>query len=125
MNLIKSWPIPIQTVSEGNQREHWHKAASRHTEQRYLVRLFLRHQIDIFQNQKITVKLIRISSRKLDSHDNLPMAFKYIVDAIADLLNPGKASGRSDDSDLIKWEYGQEKGEPKEKSIRVEIYKEI
>jgi hypothetical protein len=77
-------------------------------------------EISIYKDIPLTIKLTRISSRKLDVHDNLPMSFKYVVDAIANLLNPGKSSGRADDSEKLKWEYGHEKGES---GIRVEIYK--
>jgi hypothetical protein len=52
------------------------------------------------------------------------MAFKYIVDAIADLLNPGLEAGRADDSKHLKWEYGQEKGMNGFKGMRVELYGE-
>jgi hypothetical protein len=119
MNLLKSWTVPIETVSEGNLFEHWHKSAKRHKKQKNLVNIYLK-ELSAFKDRKIIVKLIRISPRTLDKHDNLPMAFKFVVDAIADLLNPGKKAGRADDSDLITWEYGQEKGKPK--GIRVEIY---
>jgi len=120
--MINSWALPIETVSEGNQREHWHKAARRHTKQKDLINLFLKKDLPLYINKKITVKLIRISPRMLDEHDNLRFSFKWIVDAVANLLNPGLKAGRADDSDLITWEYDQEKGKPKEKAIRIEIY---
>jgi len=119
--LIKSWTLPIETVSEGNLFENYHKANGRHRKQKKDIKDNL-SEISSFKDQKITVKLIRISPRSLDKHDNLPMAFKFIVDAIADLLNPGKKAGRADDSELITWKYDQEKGKPKEKGIRVEVY---
>ncbi len=121
MNLIKSWTLPIQTVSEGNLFEHWHKAAKRHTQQKMLIKLYLK-EISAFKDKKITVKLTRISPRRLDSHDNLPMAFKFVGDAISELIYPGLKAGRADDSDLIDWSYAQEKGRPKEKAMRVEVY---
>lgn len=121
MTLFKSWTLPIETVSEGNLFEHWHKATKRHTQQKMLIKLYLK-EVSAFKDKKIAIKLIRISPRKLDTHDNLPMAFKFIVDAIADLISPGLKAGRADDSTLIDWKYDQEKGKPKQKSIRVEIY---
>lgn len=69
-----------------------------------------------------TITLTRVSPGKLDSHDGLGMAFKAIVDGIADVL-VGKAvtitrNGRKvtvirgDDSDpRITWQYRQERGE--------------
>lgn len=152
MILIKSWTLPIETVSEGNLFEHWTKASARHKKQKNLIKLYLK-EISTFKDKKITVKLIRISPRKLDADENLRMAFKWIKDQISELIYPEKTivdpkaidrtiqknielakegkklkrvvrcvSGRADDTHLIKWEYDQEKGKPKEKAIRVEIY---
>jgi len=77
----------------------------------------------LYRDMSLTIKLIRISPRKLDEDDNLPTAFKWVKDAIADILIPGKAAGRADDSPLFKWKYDQEKGKVREKAIRVEVYK--
>lgn len=121
MGLIKSYTLPIVTVSEGNAHEHWRVSHARHKKQKQLVNHYL-SELSVYKGKAITVKLIRISSGKLDAHDNLRMSQKFVVDAIADILNPGKAAGRADDTDLIQWEYDQEKGKPKEKGIRVEIY---
>jgi hypothetical protein len=69
-----------------------------------------------------TITLTRVSPGKLDTHDGLGMAFKAIVDGIADVL-VGKAvtitrNGRKvtvvrgDDSDpRLTWQYRQERGE--------------
>jgi len=78
-----------------------------------------------------TVKMVRLSSRRLDS-DNLQMAFKWIRDQLGECLIPedrkfyidkkGKMrelKGRCDDNPMIKWEYDQEKS--KEPGIRIEI----
>jgi len=119
LSLIKKWSLPVNTVSEGNSSEHWSKSRKRHKTQAYWIQYYLK-EIHIYKNQPILVKLIRISSRKLDSHDNLPMAFKWIVDSIASIINPGLKAGRSDDSNLIEWKYDQEKGK---KGIRIELYK--
>ena len=60
----------------------------------------------------------RLSPRELDD-DNLPSAFKYIRDALSNLLIPGLAPGRADNDKRIKWEYHQEIS-PK-RAIRVQI----
>lgn len=109
------------TVTEANTFENYYISNKRHKQQKRDVNLYFRN-INVYKNVPIVIKLIRISPRKLDSHDNLPMAFKYVVDAIADLVNPGKAAGRADDSKLIQWEFDQEKGKPKERGVRVEVY---
>jgi len=54
------------------------------------------------------IVLTRVSPRSLDT-DNLPCAFKWIRDAIADLIIPGLAPGRADGDELIEWVYEQEK----------------
>lgn len=119
MRLIRSWEIPIHTISEANRAEHWSKGFKRHRQQKNLIRCFM-SDLALYRDFPYTVKLIRLSRRKLDEHDNLPMAFKYIVDQIADLMFPGQKAGKADDTDLIEWNYAQEKGK---KSTRIELYK--
>jgi len=120
--LLISWTIDnFVTTSEGNSREHWHKSAKRHNLQKDQVNIYLK-DLKIYKYEYITIKLVRISPRKLDIHDNLPMAFKYVVDAIADLMYPGKAAERADNTDLIEWKFDQEKGKPKQTGMRVEVY---
>lgn len=121
MILIESKTLEIHVVSEGNTHEYWRKSHNRHKSQKFLISKGLPF-ISFYKNIPITIKLIRLSSRKLDEHDNLSFAFKYIVDAIASLIYPGQQAGRADDTDLIKWKYGQEKGKDGFKGIRIEIY---
>ena len=76
--------------------------------------------------------MVRLSSRVLDASDNLPMAFKWIKDEIADCISPEPKKwyldskgnmrtlkGRSDDHPDMKWEYGQEKS--RIPGVRIEI----
>lgn len=119
--LLISFNAPIETVSEANSSEHRMISYRRHKKQKKNVGYYM-SQLSLYRDMPLTIKLIRISTRKLDAHDNLTTAFKYVVDAIADILNPGKAAGRADDSPLFKWEYDQEKGTEKKSSIRVEVY---
>ncbi len=67
-----------------------------------------------------SVRLTRIAPRNLND-DNLAYAFKHVRDVLADLIRPGYAFGRADDTDQIKWEYAQEKGQPKQYGIKIEI----
>jgi hypothetical protein len=67
------------------------------------------------------VRLTRIAPRNLND-DNLAYAFKHCRDVIADLIRPGYAFGRADDTDQIKWEYAQEKGQPKQYGIKIEVF---
>ena len=124
MILLKSYSIPIEIVNEASgtySNQHWRAKSSRHKQQKAIVKITLR-ELFIYANKAITVRLIRISSRMLDCEDNLPYAFKWVKDSIADVLKPGLRPGMADGSKLIKWEYAQEKGKPKEKAMRVEIY---
>lgn len=150
MNLLKSWTLPLETVSEGNLHEHYFKANTRHKRQKKFIKDKL-SEISIYANTPIIIKFIRISPRFLDADENLRMAFKWIKDQISELIYPEKTivdpesikraqeknielikdgktpkriirkiSGRADDTAMIKWDYGQEKGKPK--GIRVEVY---
>lgn len=112
--------IPIKTVSEANRQEHWTKSNARHSTQKLAVKSFLNADAPNIQ-LPCTIKLTRISPRQLDSHENLPMSFKWIVDAIAEYIHPNMAAGRADDDKRIKWEYSQEKGAPKEYAIRIQV----
>ena len=119
INIVKFWNLPIKVVSEANISEHWTKAHKRHKMQKKAIRYFMA-DISLYRDMPITIKLIRISPRKLDEKDNLPMSFKYVADAISDLIYPGLQPGRADDNDLMQWKYAQEKGPG---SIRIELYK--
>ena len=124
--------IPILTVSEANCSEHWTAKNKRHQKQKLMVKgHLLRNGTSI--PLPCHVKLTRVSPRTLDIGDNLPSAFKWIKDAIADHINPErtigiskktgrkvKIAGRSDDDERITWEYDQEKGKPQ--SIKIDIF---
>ncbi len=114
--------IPIKTVSESNRgSEHWTTKHKRHKKQKKGIGFVLNPLKP--PELPFTIKLIRIAPRKLDEGDNLPSSFKWIRDAIADWITPNLQAGRADDNELIKWEYGQEKGLPKDYAIRIEIEK--
>lgn len=113
--------LPIPTVSEANCSEHWIKKAKRHEAQQMWVMTWWKNnkpEIDL----PCVVTLIRLSSRSLDSSDNLPCAFKWIKDEIAtQIVDPNRKlqAGRADDDQRITWQYKQEKS--KIKAIRIEI----
>lgn len=119
MNKIISLHLPIKTVSEANCSEHWSKKHKRHKSQKKLVWWAFKslEKIDLLPCH---VKLTRISSKFLDTGDNLPCSMKYIRDAIAEVLTGIKIAGRADDDKRITWEYDQEKGSLQ--AIRVEIF---
>jgi len=115
---IISWELPLKTVSEANSSEHWSKKAKRHRVQAFFVRMAF-HTLKSPISLPCCVKMTRLGGRGLDAKDNLPMAFKYVADAIADQLIPGLRPGMADDDPRITWEYAQEKA--KKQGIRIEI----
>ena len=113
--------VPIRTVSEANKKEHWTVSSKRHRMQKQHTRLFLQAYA---KNVRLpcTIKFTRIAPRPLDAHENLPMAFKYIVDTVADFLIPGKPAGHADSDPRLKFLYDQEKGDAKEYKIKITFY---
>lgn len=98
--------IPIRTVSEANSSDHWTVKAKRHKNQHLAIASAL--SIVISQvSLPVRITLTRYAPRKLDVNDNLPMSFKYIFDKICDMLRPGHAAGRADDTDQITVVYNQ------------------
>lgn len=93
--------VPIKTVSEANQREHWAVKHKRKLAQQEAVTVVMQNYL---RRQKVslpcTVKFTRIGPRKLDT-DNLAGAFKAIRDAVARRL------GVDDGDDRVTWEYDQ------------------
>ena len=93
--------LPIKTVSTLNTREHFRVAAKRKALHRAIVK---RHMASIPRpSLPVVVCLTRHSSGTLDAHDNLPSAFKHIVDELADWLGIDDADPR------VRWTYEQEK----------------
>lgn len=113
--------LSIKTVSEANKHEHWRVGKKRHDAQKLYIRSFLHYYAKSIR-LPCTIKLTRIAPRKLDSHDNLPMSFKYIVDEIAKFLFPEDAAGQADNRPELKFIYDQEKGEPKEYKVKITFY---
>jgi hypothetical protein len=107
--------LPIKTVSVANKREHWATRASRAKRHRGQVWAEMRYhfgQPNFLSN--VRVKLVRIAPRQLDD-DNLRSAFKSARDGIADWL-------KIDDGDpRVTWDYGQERGKPREYAVRIEV----
>lgn len=79
--------LALKTVSESNCNQHWRVKAKRHANQKLVVKSECQAVLH-GGLLPCTVKLTRIG-RKLDD-DNLRGAMKYVRDAIAELLVPGK-----------------------------------
>lgn len=120
MKTVWNWHSNFETANEANSSENRFVKSERHKMQKKKIKAILlkeRPPITIPCN----VVLTRIAPRCLDEHDNLRMCFKWIADAIAEYLVPGKAVGRADDCKEIGWAYKQEKGGIREYAIRIEI----
>jgi hypothetical protein len=93
--------LPIKTVSTLNTREHFRVAAKRKALQRAQTRRVV-EKLPTPQTPAI-VCLTRHSAGSLDAHDNLPSAFKHIVDELADWMGVDDGDGR------VQWRYEQER----------------
>jgi hypothetical protein len=112
--------LPIKVYNEANGSDHWTKRAARRKSQKQAIKLLCSSCIDP-SLLPCVIKLTRISPRKLDNAENLPYAFKGIIDAIAELLIPGKAIGRADGDPRMKFEFDQAKGYKYECAMEIEI----
>lgn len=104
--------VPLRTRSMANARLHWAAKAKIVKAEREAVAMHCRGLGP--EQVPCTVTLTRIAPRQLDD-DNLRSALKAVRDEVARLL-------KVDDRDKrVVWEYGQEKGEPKEYAVIVEV----
>lgn len=118
--------VPIQTYSEQNLNEHWSKKAKRHRNQQNIIHIALlpyRSQLLNVKHisSKIVIALTRIAPRKMD-YDNMIYSFKWIVDQICEIINPGLAKGRADDDTRISFKYDQKKGNVGQYAIQLQIF---
>ena len=106
MCRVISVTIPIRTVNELNRHEHFRVRLRRSRDQRQATAYRTRGHLGSFIGKPVTVTLTRVApSTGLDEHDGLPSAFKFIVDALAELL------GEKNDRDpRYHWRYRQECG---------------
>ncbi len=109
--------IPIRTISEANQREHWAKKAARVKDQRGTALLMARMPLRPFRSTPhLLITLTRIAPRPLDT-DNAVRSLKAIRDGIADALG-------IDDGNVarVTWAYRQRKAaEPKHYAVDVRV----
>lgn len=98
--------LPLQTKSEANCFEHWTKKHQRHKIQQRTVASALRPLRDKIK-LPCKILLTRIAPNKLDKHDNLPMSFKYIVDACCAIITGNYIAGKADSDERISIAYDQ------------------
>lgn len=128
--------MPIFTVSEANggakraykrngktcyKSEHWTDKHRRHKLQKGTVFLLLRpHRSSL--TLPCSIKLTRFAPDKLDRFDNLPMALKWVLDAVCEIVTGDNRPGRADaHSGIVDVTYSQV--ESKEYGIKVRIEK--
>lgn len=100
--------LPIRTVSEANNFDHWTIKAKRHKMQKgWIVMALAANKKHVTLPCKITIT--RVASRMLDQHDNLPMSLKFCIDALCEELTGIKQAGQADNDERIKIEFKQEK----------------
>lgn len=132
MQKIVEWKLNIVTKTESNYYNRWSKSSRKRDQREAVLRSYLRDQPKF--SLPCHVNLIRISPRLMDP-DNLVSSFKYIKDAVAVLIRPeaqiivrprGRKfyinPGHADNTDLIKWDYNQEKGRVGEYAVKIEIF---
>lgn len=112
--------IEMDLPSSANMHEHWYSKARlrRRKFQAWQIQMAL-CRLHVPRYLPCIVTFTRISPRMLDD-DNLPYAFKYIRDLLAEYIIPGLAPGRADGDPQITWRYAQEKGKPKRIRITIE-----
>lgn len=103
--------LPIITVSESNggvkkaikfngktryKGEHWSEKDHRHKKQKGQVHLLLKPLRSLLK-LPCRITLTRFAPKKLGRFDNLPMAFKWILDAICEVITNDYRPGRADD----------------------------
>lgn len=119
--------MQMELKSEANLSEHWGKRHKRHKQQRMILFAAFNNHFKGLRVQEPVylpchVVMTRIAPRMLDKEDNLPMSMKFVKDWVADYICPGMAPGRADDNKQLSFEFKQEKGLPKQKLLRVEIF---
>lgn len=110
--------LPIQTKSEANCFEHWRIKHARHKEQQRIVSRVLSPLRDKIK-LPCKVMLTRFAPDELDAFENLPMSFKYIVDAVCAIITGDYRPGRADSDKRISLACNQVKS--KEYGIRIEV----
>lgn len=107
--------VPLKTINPLNRREHWAVRSSRVKRERELVTLWARAAKFKVPPLPLIVTMTRIAPRKLDPHDALPASFKGAADALCALI------GVDDRTEQIDWRYRQQRGEPREYAIQIEV----
>ena len=108
--------VPVKTVSEANQREHWAVKNKRKKAQQLEVAVAWHNNLGGRRVQlPCVVKLTRIGPRKLDG-DNLAGAMKHCQDEIARRLGVDDGDDKN-----VQWVYSQMPVGIRDYALKVEI----
>jgi len=110
--------LPIRTKSEANCFEPWQVKHGRHKDQQRVVTLGLKPLRDKI-SLPCKIMLTRFAPDELDVFDNLPMSFKYIVDAVCAIITGEYRAGKADSDKRITIACGQVKSAAY--GVRIEI----
>lgn len=105
--------LPIKTVSEANQREHWAKKHGRKKAQQAIAVPILQAALRPIPQPPMKITFTRVSCGRLDA-DNLAGSFKHIQDALAHVL------GIDDGDERLEFVYQQRKAAHRHE-MRVEV----
>lgn len=114
--------IPLHTVSESNQREHWARRAKRVRLQRSTIFYELGApwaQRTLRESRPLVVILTRIAPRSLDP-GNLESSLKSVQDGVADWLAGNYGKGQDRQPGLV-WRYRQRRGAPRAYAVEISI----
>lgn len=103
--------LPLRIESEANRRDHWGEKSRRVKSHRIAAIAIPKDKLPPLP---CVVTITRIAPKQLDS-DNLQSGAKALRDGIADRL------GVNDNDPRVTWIYAQERGEPREYAVRIEI----
>jgi len=92
--------LPLQTKSEANCFEPWQVKHGRHKDQQRVVAIGLTPLRD-HVSLPCKIMLTRFAPDALDVFDNLPMSFKYIVDAVCAIITGEYRAGKADSDKRI------------------------
>lgn len=119
-DVVRTLPIQLGSRLNGSQgisRGWRHSVASRTRTHRAAARLAVIPAMALLgPGEHIVARLVRVAPRELDS-DNLAAALKAVRDGVADAL--GLASDRDP---RVVWLPDQERGEPRQALVRIELY---
>jgi hypothetical protein len=119
--LISHTLEDFRLINFANTNAHWSLKKKMQTKLHYLWYYPNRMALKLIE-LPVVAKIIRISPRPQD-FDNYVYNCKGVRDFIADKLIPDKAPGQADSSPLIQWQYSQHKGDLKEYSLTIQIWK--